>query len=218
MLNARIHWRVDGPQQERACDLSFGQHMAANPLLQRLDIDRDVGEFRHKARVYENTSMTAAEALTHLRYSGWASRKLLDAARSLNPEDLTRKVGVSHESILGTLSHIHFADRIWYSRVVDPKEPLIKEADLPTLEREWWDIQRKWETWAEGLSDSGLERVVAYKSLDGKGAFENVTRDILLHLVNHATLHRGQAVGMIRQLGIAPPVTDLIFYHRETAR
>ena len=34
------------------------------------------------------------------------------------------------------------------------------------------------------------------------------------HVVNHATLHRGQVVGMIRQLGITPPSTDLLFYLR----
>ena len=159
--------------------------------------------------------MTAAEALKHLQYSGWASRKVLDAARSLNPDDLTRNVGVSHESIVGTLSHIHFADRIWYARVVDPNEPLIKQSDLPMLEREGPAIQRKWELWAGGLGDADLARVVAYKSLDGKLSFESVVSEVVLHLVNHATLHRGQAVGMIRQLGIAPPVTDLITYYRE---
>jgi uncharacterized damage-inducible protein DinB len=159
--------------------------------------------------------MTAAEALRHLRYSGWASRKLLDAARNLNPEDLTLNVGVSHQSILGTLCHAHFADRIWYARVVDPQEPLIKESDLPKLERDWADIQRKWEAWAESASDADLARVVAYKSLDGKSAFESVVSEMVLHVVNHATLHRGQAVGMIRQLGIAPPVTDLMMYYRE---
>jgi uncharacterized damage-inducible protein DinB len=161
--------------------------------------------------------MTAAEALKHVQYSGWASRKVLDAARNLSPEDLTRNVGVSHESIVGTLSHIHFADRIWYARVVDPQEPLIKQSDLPMLEREWPAIQRKWELWAGGLSDADLERVVPYKSLDGKHAFESVVADVVRHLVNHATLHRGQAVGMIRQLGIAPPVTDLMMYYRELA-
>jgi uncharacterized damage-inducible protein DinB len=36
------------------------------------------------------------------------------------------------------------------------------------------------------------------------------------HVVNHATLHRGQVVGMIRQLGIVPPTTDLLFYLMET--
>ena len=38
--------------------------------------------------------------------------------------------------------------------------------------------------------------------------------DQMQHVVNHATLHRGQIVGMIRQLGIEPPSTDLLFYLR----
>ena len=141
---------------------------------------------------------------------------MLDAARNLNPEDLTRNVGVSHESVLGTLSHIHAADRFWYSRVVDPNEPVIRQADLPVLEREWPAIQQKWEAWAAGLTDADLARVVSYKTSAGI-SYENVTSEILLHLVNHATLHRGQAVGMIRQLGITPPVTDLMMYYRELA-
>jgi uncharacterized damage-inducible protein DinB len=36
------------------------------------------------------------------------------------------------------------------------------------------------------------------------------------HAINHATLHRGKVVGMIRQLGVAPPQTDLLFYLMET--
>ncbi len=158
--------------------------------------------------------MTANEARTHLRYSGWASRKLMDAARNLNPDDLNRAVGVSHGSIVGTLSHIHFADRIWYSRVVDPNEPVIREADLPALEQQWPAVQQKWEAWADSLQDADLDRVVSYKMRDGT-ARETPLWQVLLHVVNHATLHRGQAVGMIRQLGIKPPVTDLIFYFAE---
>ena len=161
--------------------------------------------------------MTAAEALRHLHYSGWASRKVLDAARGLSSEDLARPTGISHGSILGTLCHIHFADRIWYSRVVDPQEPLIREGDLTALERDWTTIQRKWEAWAAALTDADLARVVPYKTLDGKQSFENSVSEIILHVVNHATLHRGQAVGMIRQLGITPPVTDLTAYFRELA-
>jgi uncharacterized damage-inducible protein DinB len=41
---------------------------------------------------------------------------------------------------------------------------------------------------------------------------------IVLHLVNHGTLHRGQVMGMIRQLGIAPPGTDLMRYYMTAAR
>ena len=38
-----------------------------------------------------------------------------------------------------------------------------------------------------------------------------------MHVVNHATLHRGQAMGMLRQMGIEPPHTDLLYYYRELA-
>src|SRR5438046_10568721 len=159
--------------------------------------------------------MTPAEIRTHLRYSGWASQRLLDAAKKLNPGDLTRNTGVSHDSILGTLSHIHFADRIWYSRVVDPNEPVIRQSDLGTLEKEWPAIQRKWEAWAEGLQDGDLRRMVPCKSMAGV-PYEVAAEKTVLHLVNHNSLHRGQVMGMIRQLGIAPPPTDLMMYFRES--
>ena len=157
--------------------------------------------------------MTPAEIRTHLRYSGWASQRLLDAAKKLNPDDLTRNTGVSHDSILGTLSHIHFADRIWYSRVVDANEPVIRQSDLATLETEWPAIQRKWEAWAENVQPADLERKVASKSMDGI-AYEIAAEKAVLHLVNHDSLHRGQVMAMIRQLGIAPPATDLMMYYR----
>jgi uncharacterized damage-inducible protein DinB len=157
--------------------------------------------------------MTPAEIRTHLRYSGWASQRLLDAAKKLNPDELTRNTGVSHESILGTLSHIHFADRIWYSRVVDANEPVIRQSDLATLEREWPAIQRKWEAWAENVQSADLERKVPCKSPDGI-PYEIAAEKAVLHLVNHDSLHRGQVMAMIRQLGIAPPPTDLMMYYR----
>lgn len=160
--------------------------------------------------------MTPAEIQTHLKYSTWASQRLLDAARKLSADDLTRNVGVSHGSILGTLSHIHFADRIWYSRVVDSSEPIIRESDLATLEKEWPAIQRKWEAWAEKVQDADLGRMVASKSMDGV-AYEIAVEKAVLHLVNHNTLHRGQVMAMIRQLGIAPPPTDLTVYYRLSA-
>ena len=157
--------------------------------------------------------MTTAEIRTHLKYSTWASQRVFESAKKLTPEQLTGTVGISHGSILGTLSHIHFADRVWYSRVVDPNEPVIRESDLATLEKEWPAIQKKWEDWAEGLQDADLGRMVATKSPDGV-PYQVPVEKVVLHLVNHNTLHRGQVMGMIRQLGIAPPPTDLMLFYR----
>jgi uncharacterized damage-inducible protein DinB len=63
----------------------------------------------------------------------------------------------------------------------------------------------------EGLSEEFVQRDLSYRNLKG----EPLTLPLIeqmQHLVNHATLHRGQVVGMIRQLGIQPPAVDLLYY------
>ena len=154
--------------------------------------------------------MTADELRDHIRYSAWASRRLLDAALNLDQEQLRRDMSVSHTSVLDTLGHIHWADRAWLFRILGA------EMEKPTeaLEIEWSRIQGRWQEWADSLSDSDVERVVFYKSLKGDPSQTPVWQ-IVLHVVNHATLHRGQVVAMMRQLGVQPPATDLIFYYRE---
>lgn len=154
--------------------------------------------------------MTAEEIRLHFFYSGWASRKLLDAALALNEEERHREFGVSHKSLMGTLEHIFFADRIWFSRVVDPR---VLQSDEP-FPAQWPRIQKRWEDWATALTHQDIVRIVDYKDLKGNEHRSPVWQ-IALHVVNHATLHRGQAMSLLRQLGAAPPPTDLIFYYRE---
>lgn len=164
--------------------------------------------------------MTAAEAQLHIRYSGWASRKALDAAMALPAEQQTKAMGVSHESIVGTLCHTYMADRIWYKRTVEPDldmPPWNVNFPLQKLAEDWQDIQKRWEAWAESLNDADMDRVVRFKMISVNAEGEAPVTHVVLHLVNHATLHRGQVVAMLRQLGVKPPVTDLIFYLRELA-
>lgn len=154
--------------------------------------------------------MTPAEAQLHIRYSTWASRRLVEAAAALPADALARPTGISHGSILGTLAHLQFADWIWHSRVIGP---LDRPADtLEALQSDWPDIQRRWEAWSDALTEADLTRVVPFKRLNGDDASAPVWQ-VVLHVVNHGTLHRGQVMGMIRQLGVAPPVTDLIAYY-----
>jgi uncharacterized damage-inducible protein DinB len=68
--------------------------------------------------------MTAQEVRTYIRYSGWASRKVLEAALALPPDDRAKPMGVSHDSIANTLAHIYFGDEIWFSRIADPGYPV----------------------------------------------------------------------------------------------
>ena len=154
--------------------------------------------------------MTPADLQRHVRYSNWASQRLMDAIRTLPPGALEKPTGISHHSILGTMTHLHFADWIWYTRVV---EDMPKPAEtLDVLEREWPGLQQRWEAFCDGMSEAELARPIAYRSIRGYDAVANVEQ-VVMHLVNHGTLHRGQVMGMIRQLGIAPPGTDLLHYY-----
>ena len=159
--------------------------------------------------------MTAAEARLHLCYSAWASRKLVEAVGAVPDSELEKPNGVSHGSLLGTLSHVLSADWLWYTRVVAPLEKPAQTRDV--LETVWPGIQDSWIAWADRATDAELQRVVQSRSIiDGQIA-RTPAWQIVLHMVNHATLHRGQAVGMLRQMDIKPPQTDLMFFYREQA-
>ena len=158
--------------------------------------------------------MTSAEAHLHLRYSAWASRKLVEAVRPLPDADFEKPVGVSHSSLRGTLAHIFYADWIWFTRVVEPMEQPGQTREA--LETVWPELQDKWVAWAELATDAEINRVVECKSML-YGQMARPVWQIVLHVVNHATLHRGQAMGILRQMGIAPPQTDLMNFYSELA-
>lgn len=63
------------------------------------------------------------------------------------------------------------------------------------------------------LDNIELYRPVDYSTTKGQ-QFSNTVRDILFHIVNHSTYHRGQIAADFRQQGIEPLVTDYIFYKR----
>ena len=60
-----------------------------------------------------------------------------------------------------------------------------------------------------------LDRVIEYRLMSGKAGASPLWQ-LVAHLVNHATYHRGQVTTMLRQLGVpAPKSTDMITFFRE---
>ena len=58
-----------------------------------------------------------------------------------------------------------------------------------------------------------FETLITYTTFKGD-SFANTVRDILFHVINHSTYHRGQIAADFRQTGIEPIVSDYIFYKR----
>ncbi|HYK18497.1 MAG TPA: DinB family protein [Bryobacteraceae bacterium] len=152
----------------------------------------------------------------HLEYTAWASGMLLDAARALSPEELNRDFGVADKSVLGTLVHIFAGDRIWLERMHGIKrEALVdpSDHDFAKLQQAWPTVQQGWKDWAAGLTDTrAVEEVEFYRSATG-GMFRMPAWQIVMHVVNHGTHHRGAVSGFLRAMGKTPPKLDLIAYY-----
>jgi uncharacterized damage-inducible protein DinB len=152
-----------------------------------------------------------------LDYSSWASRRLLDAASQLSEEELQRDFQTADKNVLNTLVHAFAADRIWLARIQGPaRTTFIDENDrqLPALQREWPALQQRWRQWAASLTDQSAVAKVPYKDMKGN-AYEQPLWQIVLHVVNHATHHRGQVSGFLRAMGHTPPALDLIAFYRQ---
>jgi uncharacterized damage-inducible protein DinB len=155
-------------------------------------------------------------------YTEWANDLALKAAAELSDEDLRRDFKISHRSIFATLLHMAGAEWIWLERW-QGRSPAGKEAwsrwttdycaDLKALDQLWLEVIERRAHFISELDEPGLAAERPFRLLSGDPNSLRLV-DQMQHVVNHATLHRGQVVGMIRQLGIAPPATDLLFYLR----
>src|ERR1051325_5155097 len=155
-------------------------------------------------------------------YTEWANDLALNAAANLSDENLRRDFGISHKSIFGTLVHMAGAAWIWWGRW-NGRSPAQAEAwalwstdscaDLVALKQRWSDLVNGRTQFISKLDEERLAGELAFKLLSGDPNSMRLV-DQMQHVVNHATMHRGQIVGMIRQLGIDPPATDLLFYLR----
>lgn len=155
--------------------------------------------------------------LTHLDYSFWATSKLLDAASRLSPEQLNRDLQVSHISLLGTLQHIYYADRIWLARLEGRQIDFADPAPGPHLEQlkeDWPPVLQALQAYVDAEPD--MSRDLTAQRLNGD-RFTISRWKVILHVVNHATMHRGQVMAMLRQLGYVPPATDLFYFYLQQA-
>jgi uncharacterized damage-inducible protein DinB len=82
------------------------------------------------------------------------------------------------------------------------------------LQNGWPALMERWKAWAAGLTDEQARAEIAYSEMKGR-PWKQPLWQLVLHVVNHGTHHRGQVSGFLRSLGHPPPTLDLVYFCRE---
>lgn len=153
-------------------------------------------------------------------YNSWANHRTLDACASVSEEQFTRDLHSSFRSVRDTLTHIMLVEWLWLERWQGRSpEKYPPATEFPTLEsvrRRWAEVERNLLEYVALLTQQDLDRIISHKTLAGVPQAAPLWQ-MLQHLVNHGTYHRGQVATMLRQLDAKAISTDLILFYRERA-
>ncbi|MBL8757275.1 MAG: DinB family protein [Phycisphaerae bacterium] len=150
-----------------------------------------------------------------LAYEREASRRVLGALVSV-PAD--RRGDPPFVRARGILSHVQLARRMWLSRlgaIAKPEWVMFPDWPLDKLDAEMTDLDRLWANYLEPLREAELSNQVRYASTEGV-AYVSTIHEILTHVHNHSTYHRGQVAMLLAQVGGQRAVTDFIALTRRT--
>lgn len=145
-------------------------------------------------------------------YNEWANQRLLEVILALPEEKQKAELPSSFTSLYKTVLHMWDAESAWWQRMklherlIIPSETF--NGSMADIANGLLNQSRQWKEWVAAASDLSLDHVFQYYN-SKKEAVKMPVFQLLLHVFNHGTYHRGQLVNMCRQLGVEKlPRTD----------
>ena len=151
-------------------------------------------------------------------YNLWGNQLLLDLICNLTEEQQQHPVASSFNSLHKTVLHMFSAESVWWQRmklqerINVPAETFT--GDFKELSTQFLNQDRQWVEWVGNAQEHMLQHVFHYQNFK-KEQFKQPIFQMMMHVFNHGTYHRGQLVTMLRQLGREKiPSTDFIEWSR----
>ena len=183
--------------------------------------------------------MDVTDIRTLYAYNRWANERLFSALEKMSDHQFTVRVESSFPSIRETVFHILFAEWLWLKRwqgtsprstLADPDVspatwstlspggmPTMKElATLAELKSFAKSIEQERQEFLRGLNEDVLHAPLQFSDMGGAAYAEPLVQ-LMQHLVNHGTYHRGQVITMQRQIGVQTVALDMLYFFREEA-
>lgn len=155
------------------------------------------------------------------RYNAWANKTIFDAIAALPAGEAQKERPTLFKNMVNTLNHLYVVDLIWQAHLQGCEHGIaalntVLHPELGDLWKAQRDIDDWYVGWSDALSEAQADEIVHFKLISGnQGKMRR--GDVMLHVVNHTSYHRGFVADMFYQIPARPPLTDLPVFLRETA-
>ena len=172
--------------------------------------------------------MTKDDIQLLYEYDRWANSRVLQAASALSDEQFMRDLGGSFRSVRDTLVHIIGGEWSWLAYWKEPCHSSSFLTDLKTrrdalfnpdafpnvaaVQLKWAEVEEEQAEFVNCVTDESLEKMIPFRTTQVRLA------QLMQHLANHSTYHRGQVALMMRQLDAEPVATDFHEFLLEGSR
>jgi uncharacterized damage-inducible protein DinB len=152
-------------------------------------------------------------------YNVWANKRLAEITLTLPESILTQHVIGSFPSVRATILHMADAESIWWQRIrLDKKIERPSDHFTGNTVNAFEilaDQNNSWKSWVERAGITELTGLFTYRTFSNE-EFTQPVCDVLMHIFNHGSYHRGQWVNQLRECGIERlPATDFVVYSRQ---
>ena len=156
--------------------------------------------------------------LNYVRYNLWSNKRICDFLLQVEEQKLNLEINSSFSGIKKTCAHLLGAETVWATRLhgISPSlMPKYEELSMSEIAKQWQSKSAEIIDYVAGKTEDELKQMLSYKNIAGQ-SFTSAIHDILQHVVNHGTYHRGQVITMLRQIGYTKLFpTDYIAFCRE---
>jgi uncharacterized damage-inducible protein DinB len=160
------------------------------------------------------------QILDYANYNLWANERMVSLFREQTLALLHQELVSSFPSIHLTLLHLWAVEDIWFERMKGNQPGAFLSSGFTGMEQEVFEGLIAKSTairdYIEEKDEDFLQKPITFGLLTATGQFTHAPSEMMHHLFNHQTSHRGQLITMGRQLGIKEfPRTDYIIWARE---
>lgn len=167
--------------------------------------------------------MSAAKLLKSLtRYKAWADERIFAMVRNLPPAEAMKPRATRYTNMIHTLTHVFVIDQVFQAHLQGRRHgftsrnttshPPLHELESAVRILDAWYIE-----FVDQLTQVDLERTIEFEFIGG-GRGSMSCLEMIVHVVNHGTYHRGLVADMMYQAGVTPDSTDLTVFLRDTPR